>query len=85
MNGQSLFPCGRVEPICDRRRFLERAGGGLGILALADLLTGQSRLAAAAPAGRAAAADALPAQGQIGHLAVHGRGTQRRRCVRSQA
>jgi hypothetical protein len=45
MNTRSLFPCGRVESICDRRRFLQRAGGGMGILALADLLGSQSLLA----------------------------------------
>lgn len=50
MNPSQRFPCGRVEPICNRRRFLERAGGGMGILALADLLSGQSLLADDAPA-----------------------------------
>jgi hypothetical protein len=47
-----MFPCGRVAPPCDRRDFLARAGGGLGILALADLLGGQSLLADDAPAGK---------------------------------
>jgi hypothetical protein len=45
MNASRLFPCGRVETICDRRRFLQRAGGGLGIVAVADLLGSQSLLA----------------------------------------
>jgi hypothetical protein len=42
MNSTSLFPCGRVEPIVDRRRFLQRAGAGLGMLALADVLGGDA-------------------------------------------
>jgi hypothetical protein len=46
MNARSQFPCGRVAPAGDRRDFLARAGGGLGILALADLLGGQSLLGA---------------------------------------
>ena len=46
MNPRSRFPCGRVAPAVDRRDFLARAGGGLGILALADLLSGQSLLGA---------------------------------------
>lgn len=57
MSGKSLFPCGRFERIFDRRQFLARAGGGAGILALADLLgpklltAGESRSdPAAAPA-----------------------------------
>ncbi|MCI0361538.1 MAG: DUF1501 domain-containing protein [Planctomycetaceae bacterium] len=39
------FPCGRVENILGRRRFLQRAGGGMGIVALAHLLNQQSLLA----------------------------------------
>ena len=67
--------------------FSQRAGGGLGMLALADLLGGQSLLADDAPADKARRlpAAALPGQGQGGDLAVHGRGAQRRRPVRSQA
>ena len=38
MKRHAAFPCGRVEPIHGRRQFLERAGAGLGMLALADLL-----------------------------------------------
>jgi len=53
MNAPSLFPCGRVAPICDRRRFLQQAGGGMGIVALADLLGSQSLLAGDAPASNA--------------------------------
>jgi hypothetical protein len=45
MSTHTLFPCGRVEPIVDRRHFLARAGGGLGILALAGLLGSESLLA----------------------------------------
>ena len=55
MNSPGRFPCGRVESYCDRRRFLQRAGGGLGILALADLLGRQSLLADDKPASGAAA------------------------------
>lgn len=42
--------CGRYERVFDRRRFLQRSGGGLGILALADLLRGGGQLAADTPA-----------------------------------
>lgn len=45
MNERNLFPCGRVAPSSDRRDFLARAGGGLGMLALADLLGVQKLLA----------------------------------------
>jgi hypothetical protein len=38
MNAPHQFPCGRVEKIVDRRQFLARAGAGMGLLALADLL-----------------------------------------------
>ncbi|MBV9122541.1 MAG: DUF1501 domain-containing protein [Planctomycetes bacterium] len=40
------LPCGRVEAVSDRRRFLQRAGAGFGLLALAHLLNGQGLLAA---------------------------------------
>ena len=30
--------CGKFEPIASRRQFLQRAGGGMGALALADLM-----------------------------------------------
>src|SRR5688572_9158765 len=46
MSSQSLFPCGRIEPIVDRRHFLQRAGSGMGILALAGLLKGDALLSA---------------------------------------
>jgi hypothetical protein len=52
MRARRQFSCGRVAPICDRRDFLARAGGGLGILALADLLGSQSLLADDAPADK---------------------------------
>ena len=45
MNRNCQFPCGGVEPIFDRRRFLERAGGGMGLVALASLLGRQGLLA----------------------------------------
>jgi hypothetical protein len=35
---QRQFPCGRIAPITNRRHFLQRMGGGMGMLALADLL-----------------------------------------------
>jgi len=60
MHRHSLFPCGRVESICDRRRFLARAGGGMGIVALADLLSSQSLLGSDAPAIGAPAGPATP-------------------------
>src|SRR3954471_6647003 len=41
---------GRFEPIADRRQFLQRAGVGLGMLALADLLGGPDSRAGDAPA-----------------------------------
>jgi hypothetical protein len=58
MNRYRQFPCGRIEPICDRRAFLERAGGGMGLVALADLL--QSRALAEEPQAKRSAANALP-------------------------
>jgi hypothetical protein len=39
----SRFPCGRCELPADRRQFLKRAGAGMGMLALADLLAGESQ------------------------------------------
>ena len=38
MSADSPFPCGRVTPYTDRRSFLQRAGLGFGMFALADLL-----------------------------------------------
>ena len=38
--------CGRFQPIVNRRHFLQRAGGGMGMLALADLLSQSGLLAA---------------------------------------
>ncbi len=42
MHHQHKFPCGRIAPITNRRHFLQRAGGGMGALALADLLGKES-------------------------------------------
>ncbi len=42
--------CGRFEPIGDRRQFLQRAGAGLGMLALADLLGDRESRAGDEPA-----------------------------------
>lgn len=39
------FPCGRLERIANRRQFLQRAGSGMGMLALADLLARESLVA----------------------------------------
>ena len=49
MNAHRRFPCGRVEPIYDRRQLLQRAGGGMGMLALANLLGSESLLAGDSP------------------------------------
>ena len=57
MSNHSPFPCGRALRIVDRRHFLERAGAGLGILALAGLLKNDSLLADQTPP---AARPALP-------------------------
>ncbi|RPI90490.1 MAG: DUF1501 domain-containing protein [Planctomycetaceae bacterium] len=46
MSANRSTHCGRFEPILDRRRLLQRAGGGLGGLALAQLLGSQGLLAA---------------------------------------
>jgi Protein of unknown function (DUF1501) len=43
--------CGRYEPFSNRREFLSKAGAGLGMLALADLIASQGLLAAEAPSG----------------------------------
>ena len=86
MNRTADPHCGRFEPIADRRQFLQRAGAGLGMLALADLL-GDPRVPGGRRTGRPARpeADALPRQGEVGHLAVHGGGPERGRPVRPQA
>ncbi|MCA9060156.1 MAG: DUF1501 domain-containing protein, partial [Planctomycetaceae bacterium] len=39
------FPCGRLQNLTSRRQWLGRAGGGLGMLALADLLQQNQSLA----------------------------------------
>jgi Protein of unknown function (DUF1501) len=55
--------CGRYQRVLNRRQFLERAGSGLGILALSDLLGREDLLAAEAPAdNRATAIDPLAAK-----------------------
>jgi hypothetical protein len=58
MSPQNQFPCGRIEKIVDRRHFLARAGAGMGILALADLLNRDALLADESPVNR----PALPAR-----------------------
>src|SRR5918998_1114079 len=50
MNRTSDPHCGRFEPIADRRQFLQRAGAGLGMLALADLLGDREARAGDGPA-----------------------------------
>jgi hypothetical protein len=49
MNQASIGGCGRFEAILNRRHFLQRAGGGMGALALADLLGERSSPAAEDP------------------------------------
>ena len=55
MHRSSRFPCGRVQPIADRRTFLARAGGGMGLMALASLLGQEGLLADEPQADRQAA------------------------------
>jgi hypothetical protein len=57
MHSRHPFPCGRVQAIGDRRRFIQQAGGGMGIVALAQMLGSQSLLAEEATS---AAAPDLP-------------------------
>jgi hypothetical protein len=48
---RNRFPCGRVGPaVINRREFLQRAGAGFGVLALAGLLERDGLLAAESPA-----------------------------------
>ena len=54
--------CGRFEPISNRREFLSKAGAGLGMLALADLLGGEGLLAADASTGAVKPAAVHPAR-----------------------
>ena len=49
------FPCGRVAGSMDRRQFLARAGAGMGLVALADLLN-RDKLLADEPTSRPALA-----------------------------
>src|SRR5262249_46252086 len=53
MSASSHFPCGRVQRIMDRRHFLERAGAGMGLVALAHLLERECLLADEPLAGAA--------------------------------
>src|SRR5262245_61949347 len=50
MNTHKQFPCGRIEKVVDGRDCLQRAGAGVGILALTDLLGRAAILAEEAPA-----------------------------------
>ena len=70
-----------------RREFLARAGAGLGLCALADLLCSPASAADDRRPGRPAraASPALRPEGHLGHLAVHGGRTERRGPVRPQA
>ncbi|MEZ6043531.1 MAG: DUF1501 domain-containing protein [Planctomycetaceae bacterium] len=43
MTNPSLFPCGRLSVVPNRREMLRRSGCGLGMLALADLLGGSAK------------------------------------------
>jgi len=44
MSTEMSHHCGRYAPFTNRRDFLKKAGGGFGLLALADLLRGEGRL-----------------------------------------
>ncbi len=65
MSRPKQFPCGRMERIVDRRHFLQRAGAGAGMLALADLLHRDALLGDEPPANRPALpVPHFPAQAQ---------------------
>ncbi len=51
-NHETLFPCGRVARPIGRRQWLSRAGGGLGMLALASLLGEEGLLGGDAALGQ---------------------------------
>ncbi len=48
-NNANKFPCGRIASLLSRREWLSRAGGGAGLLALANLMADQKLLAAQQP------------------------------------
>jgi len=54
MNALPQFPCGRVASGLDRREWLRRAGAGMGMLALSDLLRGNGSAAETATASPSA-------------------------------
>nr|MDQ3624329.1 DUF1501 domain-containing protein [Verrucomicrobiota bacterium] len=60
MNGSAFSPCGRYDPVFNRRDFLIRGGAGFGALALAHLLQGSPLLGATAEDKLAATNPLLP-------------------------
>jgi hypothetical protein len=68
--------CHRFESIMNRRQLLQRAGGGFGGLALAQLMASQGVKASDDINPLAPQASHFPAQSEVDHLAVHGGGTQ---------
>ena len=65
----------RTPEMVNRRQFLQHAGAGVGMLALAGLLRDQNLLAAESPRSRTTLAKtaALCSQGDERDLALHGR------------
>ena len=68
-----------------RRSFFQECAGGIGIMALAQLMEQEGRGAVDRGQSAGAQAAALPAQGQERDLHVHGGRTQPDRSLRSQA
>lgn len=64
----SPFPCGRVAATLNRREWLRRAGGGAGLLGLAQLMSEQRLLASPAEANNASAVNSLTPR--TGHFAA---------------
>ena len=71
------FPCGRVAHALNRRDWLRRAGGGAGMIALANLLAEQQLLGAQQEPHQftGTAAQSFSCQSESSDLAVHGRRT----------
>ncbi|XZE21179.1 DUF1501 domain-containing protein [Pirellulaceae bacterium SH449] len=68
------FPCGRIASPMDRRQWLTRSGGGLGMLALAGLMKEQGLLASDGPRANIAAPDPLqPLKSRVGHFPAKAR------------
>src|SRR2546426_5559523 len=65
--------CGRFEAVGNRREFLKRAGGGLGLLALAGLMDHEGVLAADSTVHSPQSAVANPLAPRPGHFAAKAR------------